>query len=283
MVRIIGVTGGKGGTGKSTVATALAIELGKRSKVMLVDMDVDCPNDHLILNIKRKELHKVYQRIPVINANKCIKCGACAKACNYNAIVAISDKIPFFMPQQCNGCGACKIVCKEEAIFWNKKEIGVIYSGKAYGIDFYSGELKINEPIAEFVVNELKRIVESKKEKYDYIIADTAAGSKCDVISALGFCYFVFGITEPTPLGEHDVEVIIKLLLRMNKPFEIILNRYEKENEQIISDMLKRYNKSIFAKIPYSKAIMEQYSKGIPVEDESIKKIAEGILNDRFK
>ena len=53
---IIGVTGGKGGTGKSTVATALAVELAKNSKVLLVDADVECPNDHLLLNIERKEL-----------------------------------------------------------------------------------------------------------------------------------------------------------------------------------------------------------------------------------
>jgi len=69
-MKIIGITGGKGGTGKSTVATALAFELGKNKKVLLVDADVDCPNDHLLLSIERKVLKDVEQRIPKWNLIK---------------------------------------------------------------------------------------------------------------------------------------------------------------------------------------------------------------------
>ena len=63
-MKIIGITGGKGGTGKSTVATAIALELAENNRVLVVDADVDCPNDHLLLNIERREIKKVYQRIP---------------------------------------------------------------------------------------------------------------------------------------------------------------------------------------------------------------------------
>jgi len=66
----IAITGGKGGTGKSTVATALALELSKENKVLLIDADVDCPNDHLILNIKRKKVKNIFQPIPKINKKK---------------------------------------------------------------------------------------------------------------------------------------------------------------------------------------------------------------------
>ena len=71
----IAVTGGKGGTGKSTVATSLSIEFSQNNKVMLVDADVECPNDHLLLSVKRKKHSTVYMPIPKWNFKKCIKCG----------------------------------------------------------------------------------------------------------------------------------------------------------------------------------------------------------------
>lgn len=274
---IIGVTGGKGGTGKSTVATALAVELGKTKKVLLVDMDVDCPNDHLILGIERKELQKVYQRLPEWDFDKCTKCGVCGLVCMTKAIVSIKGRHPIFIPEQCNGCGACFIKCSEKAISWSKKEIGRVYSGRNHNIDFLSGELKINEPISESLVDTVKEHI--KEKEYDYVIIDTAAGTHCDVIAALEGCDFVLAVTEPTPLGEHDAELIIKLALRLKKPFEVILNRFD-DNDSIIMDMLKRYNKKIYQRIPYKKEIVEAYSKGIPVEDDSIRQIAEGVRNE---
>jgi len=104
-VKKIGVTGGKGGTGKSTVATALAVELGKKHRVLLLDADADCPNDHLLLGIERKLVKKVKQRIPKWDFEKCVQCGKCSEVCKVNAIFAPKGKQPIFMPQQCNGCG----------------------------------------------------------------------------------------------------------------------------------------------------------------------------------
>ena len=90
---IIGVTGGKGGTGKSTIATALAFKLSKHKKVLLIDADVDCPNDYLILNMERKEIMSVWQRIPICQESICIKCGKCAEICRSNAIVFLKINI----------------------------------------------------------------------------------------------------------------------------------------------------------------------------------------------
>ena len=208
----IGITGGKGGTGKSTIATALAFELAKENKVLLVDADVDCPNDHLILGIKRKQIKTVEQRIPIWDTKKCTKCGQCGPVCKVNSIVSIKDKIPIFMKAQCNGCGACVIKCPVDAISWGKKEIGYIHEGRNFGIDFLSGELKVTEPISEFVVNDLNEIIESKEKDYDYVIIDTAAGTHCDVIAALEGCDIALAVTEPTPLGAHDLKLIMELL-----------------------------------------------------------------------
>ncbi len=271
----IAITGGKGGTGKSTVATAIAVELGKRHKVLLVDADVDCPNDHLLLGIERTKVRTVYQRIPTWDFEKCTKCGKCAETCKVNSIFGPKGKQPIFLPQQCNGCGACVITCPANAISWSEKEIGEIFRGNGHGIGFISGELKVNEAVSEFVVNALKEEVKKIGKGYDFILFDTAAGTHCDVISALEGSSIALAVTEPTPLGEHDLELIMKLLKRLGIKFEIVLNRFEEGMEKLIEKVAESNGKKIASKIPYSKKIMENYSKGIPVKHESIEKIAE--------
>jgi len=269
----ITVTGGKGGTGKSTVATALAVLLGKDYNVLLVDADVDCPNDHLLLGIKREKVKTVYQRIPKWDFNKCIKCGKCAEVCKTHAIFALKGKQPIFLPQQCNGCGACVISCPVKAISWDKKEIGFVFKGKKHGIDFISGELKVNEPVSEFVVDAVKEEIKKIEGKYDFILVDTAAGTHCDVIQALKETDVAFAVTEPTPLGEHDLELIIQLIKKLGIKFEIILNRFEEGKSALIEASAERHGKKIMVKIPYKKEIMQAYSKGIPVKDGSIEEI----------
>ncbi len=273
-MKTIAVTGGKGGTGKSTVATALAVLLGKKHKVLLVDADVDCPNDHLLLGIERKPLKKVFQRVPKWDFAKCAKCGKCAEACKTHAIFALKGKQPVFLPQQCNGCGACTLACPQKAIGWTKKEIGTVFKGEGHGIDFLSGELKVNEPVSEFVVASLKEEAKKIEKGYDFVLFDTAAGTHCDVISALENADLALAVTEPTPLGEHDLELIAGLLKRLGIPFEIVLNRFEEGREALIESLAERHGKKIAAKIPYSKKIMEKYSEGIPVKHKSIEKIA---------
>jgi len=269
-MKIIAVTGGKGGTGKSTVATSLAYELSKNNKVLLVDADVDCPNDHLILAIERNNLKIVEQRIPKFDLDKCIKCGACGKACKTKAIVSISNNHPIFIENQCNGCGACKIVCPSNAIEWSNKEIGRLYYGKKEKIDFLSGELKTSQPISEFIVNHLNEEIEKSKDNYDYIIIDTAAGTHCPVIAALENADEVIAVTEPTPLGAHDLEIILRLLLNLQKKSKIIINRSDIGNKKEIYDLSKKYHSEIVFEIPYSKEIVEAYSNGKPIRINNI-------------
>ncbi|MEN6291168.1 MAG: P-loop NTPase [Methanobacterium sp.] len=122
----IAITGGKGGTGKSTISTALAVELARKFKVMLVDADVECPDDHIILSIKREKVRDVDVFLPCFNEEKCLKCGKCGEVCRENAIVLIKDKFPILVSGQCNGCGACRLACPNEAISEKKQIIGNI-------------------------------------------------------------------------------------------------------------------------------------------------------------
>ncbi|MEA3398147.1 MAG: ATP-binding protein [Patescibacteria group bacterium] len=277
-MKIVGVTGGKGGTGKSTAATALAYFLAKQYRVLLVDADVDCPNDHLLLGASRKKYQAVEQRIPQWDRAKCRQCGLCGSVCKTGAIAAPKNKKPVFIPEQCNGCGACVLICPAKAISWSKKNIGVIYEAQKHKIDILSGEIKINEPVSEFIVNALNQIISRKQEKYDYILIDTAAGIHCPVAAALGICDFVLAVTEPTPLGRHDLELILQLLQKIKKPAEIVLNQSDIGDKRLIVGLADKYDKKITAEIPYSRKIATQYSKGEPISDKNINKLAEKIV-----
>lgn len=261
-MEIIGITGGKGGTGKSTVSAAIASGLARRHKVLLVDADADCPNDHLILGIKREILKTVSQRIPVWDREKCVKCGRCANVCKTKAVFFVPGKFPVFIKEQCNGCGACVLKCSNRSIGWSKKDIGKIYSGKKGNIRLLSGDLKAGEPVSEFIVNALNEIVGREMNSYDYVIIDTAAGIHCPVIAALKNCRRILAVAEPTPLGEHDLDLILKLAEKLDIDSSVILNRSDIGAREGIYNISKKHGSRVVAEIPYSKDVIRQYSAG---------------------
>jgi len=107
----IAISGGKGGTGKSTVATNLAIALRNYFDLVLADLDVEAPNDHILLGAELQNEEPVNSFMPSFEYSKCIKCRKCAEVCEENAIITMRDGTPFLMPTLCSGCRACEIVC----------------------------------------------------------------------------------------------------------------------------------------------------------------------------
>jgi MinD superfamily P-loop ATPase len=271
---IIAITGGKGGTGKSTVATSLAVSLAEKENinkpVLLIDADVDCPNDHLLLSLERKKDHDVMQRIPEIKTESCTSCGKCASVCKTKALVSIKGKGPLFIPSQCNGCGACFIVCPKKAINFTKKKIGSVYTAKRENLYLLSGELNPNEAVSEFIVNDLNIWFRSRKNQFSHVIIDTAAGTHCPVLAALEDAEKVIAVTEPTPLGAHDVKIILDVLKRLNKKVKIILNRSDIGDKKIIYNLAHEYDTAILLEIPYSKDIIRDYSHGNPIQISEI-------------
>ena len=275
----IAITGGKGGAGKSTVATALALELRKTKKVLLVDADVECPNDHLILSIKRKKIKEIFQSIPKFNRKKCIKCGLCAKVCRENAIVFVKGRYPIFVPDLCIGCKACLISCPAKAIEEEKKKIGTIYFNKSEKIDLLSAETEIGYEEAGIIVNRLKEFLHKIEKNYDYVLVDTAPGTHCNVIAALKDSDLALVVTEPTPLGKHDLELILKLIKSLGIKARVIINKANIGNKKIIEKILRKYKTEVIAEIPYRKSILKAYSSGKQIKDKAIQKIAEWLRN----
>lgn len=278
----VAITGGKGGTGKSTVSTALAVELAKNYRVMLVDADVECPDDHIILSIPRKKINDVTTFLPFFNEKKCLKCGKCGEICKENAIILIRDKFPLLVKGQCTGCGACNLACPNGAIEKDTQVIGSIYLGKPLfdsGIDenfiLISGETDIGCESSSPVVNATIDFASSLEENYDFLVIDTAAGTHCNVIVALMNADLVFAVAEPTPLGKHDLDIILKLLEIMEIRSEVIVNRSNIGDLSLIQELICRYGVNILSDIPYTEEIIKNYSEGVPVVHQKISEIAE--------
>lgn len=265
----IAVTGGKGGTGKSTVAINLAVELAKNKKVMLVDADAECPNDHLLLAVKTKKYVTVYQPVPKWDLGKCIKCGKCASVCKQNAVVFVKGKYPAFVKDICIGCMACKISCPSDAISVSKKEIGTIYTGKNYNVELVSGELKLGELASGEVVAEVRRYSDEidKKIKSEIMLIDSSAGIGCPVIASLVGTDYIVAVTEPTPSALHDLKRVLYLADHFGIKHGIVINKFDLANKfcNNIEEFAKSEDTPIIGKIPYRKDFVDSTIEMKPV------------------
>lgn len=266
-LRKIAISGGKGGVGKSTVAILLANKFSQEGKrVLLCDCDVECPNDYLLLSQKLgKPKERVFAEFPKLNKKKCTKCGLCAKVCRSNAIFQAPGKYPVFIKSLCSGCGACWTVCPYGAIEPQKEETGRIF------VNNVKSQFWLITGLAKAGLEETGPIVAQAKKfalkfaknlKADYLIIDTAPGTHCPVISAIMDCDFVYAVTEPTPMGGHDLNLILDLCRKLKLKSKIILNQANLGDKKEVEKIAKKYKIRIEKEIPYSKKLVNAYSKG---------------------
>ncbi|MDD4343995.1 MAG: ATPase, partial [Eubacteriales bacterium] len=83
------VLSGKGGTGKTTIASAL-IKISEAKA--FADCDIDAPNLHLVLKQRNEPIRKDYFGLPKaeINQDICRKCGLCLRKCRFDSINLIN-------------------------------------------------------------------------------------------------------------------------------------------------------------------------------------------------
>ncbi|MFH1904339.1 MAG: P-loop NTPase [bacterium] len=254
----IAISSGKGGTGKTFVATNVAIAFSKNGKkVCYLDCDVEEPNGHLFLKPRIDREEDISLLAPVgVDNEKCIKCGKCQDACHYNAIAVIKDKVLFF-PQLCHVCGACKIVCPEDAIIEDDKKIGVLKHGKSGTIDFHYALLETGE--GGMSPRLIKRVKECAGNGIN--ILDSSPGTACPVVETVKDVDLCVLVTDPTPFGVNDLKLAVDMCRKINQEPVILVNRAE-----YMDDNLKKYCKEqqleIIGEIPDDRKIAEVYSVG---------------------
>ncbi|MDI6840607.1 MAG: ATP-binding protein [bacterium] len=253
---IISVASGKGGTGKTTVATNLVLSL--EDNVQFLDCDVEEPNAHIFLKPEFKRTYPVSIPTPEVDEQKCNHCGKCSEICQYNAIAVLKDKVLIF-PELCNGCGGCSLLCPEGAITETKREIGVIEEGNSGTINFTHGNLNIGEARATPVIRELKSHIDSNK----LTIMDVPPGTSCPVIEAVKGSDFCILVTEPTPFGLNDLILAVEVLRKLAIPFGVIINRADIGDKKV-DRYCRRERIPILMHIPFSREIAIAYSNGIP-------------------
>ena len=152
----IAIASGKGGTGKTMVATNLAYSASLDGfDVSYLDCDVEEPNGHIFLKPELSSCTPVYSPVPLVEDSACIHCGKCGEICQFSAIVSLGDRILVF-PELCHACGGCSQVCPTGAITESGREIGILEAGEAGGITVVQGTLNIGEERSPALIREVK-------------------------------------------------------------------------------------------------------------------------------
>jgi MinD superfamily P-loop ATPase len=155
----------------------------------------------------------------------------------------------------------------------------VVKSTKDHALSIASGKSSYNSQFQS--INSNIRSSEDKplNSPYEYILIDTAAGTHCNVINALIGVDLALAVTEPTPLGKHDLELILSLLKIMETPVQIVVNKADMGDLNLIHQLSQGSNFPIIQEIPYEKDIMKKHSRNQPVTHDSLKKLADSISN----
>ncbi len=260
----IAVASGKGGTGKTLIATNLAIFFQRRNiQVTYLDCDVEAPNGHLYLNPVFEHTQLVELPVPVVNKDACTHCGLCNNICQFNAIVSLPQTTMVF-PELCHGCFGCKLVCKSNAISFFKKPIGKINKGTCHGIRYIQGLLDIGQALSPPLIHTVRKNPNTK----GITIIDAPPGTSCPAVESVRHADYTVLVTEASPFGFHDLKLAVEMIKKLNQAFGIIINKsnsaYQKIEEYIQSNGL-----NLLATIPENRTIAESYSRGDLVIDTS--------------
>ncbi len=250
---ILSVASGKGGTGKTTIATSLALSL---KNAQILDCDVEEPNAHIFIQPEIENSETISLPVPEIDESLCDHCGRCQEVCAYHAIAVLPQKVLVF-PQLCHGCGSCHYFCPRKAIKEVDQRIGVVETGFKDDLAFAHGRLDIGQAMAPPLIRALQKHVDPQKIN----IIDAPPGTSCPVIEAIRESDFCILVTEPTPFGLNDLRLAVEVLRKLKIPFGVVINRSDL-GDSCTEDYCRKESMPVLMRVPFDRAIAEGYSRG---------------------
>ncbi len=225
------VVSGKGGTGKTSIAAALATLAGN---VVLADCDVDAPDLHLLFapkTIFRSDF--IGGRKARIEPGRCTACGKCEELCRFDAVLfdgAGSGRVAKTYrvdPLACEGCGVCYDYCTENAIEFTPQVSGQWFVSRCRTGYLVHARLDVGAENSGKLVTELRRAAYRTAREYhlESILTDAAPGIGCPVIASLTGASLALIVGEPTVSGVHDFQRIGRLCLQLGVPAVAVLNK----------------------------------------------------------
>ncbi len=268
---IIAIASGKGGTGKTTVATSLALALTTDERVpadpRLLDCDVEEPNAALFLKPILDERQEVGILVPDVDYDRCTFCGRCAEVCVWHAIAVVGEKVLIF-PELCHGCGSCTLNCPENAIHEVLNVMGTLESGQAGRLAFGQGTMDVGQAMAVPIIRQLKgKHMEGRERSERVTILDAPPGTSCPVVETMRGADFVLLVTEPTPFGLHDLRLAVQVARdELGLPVGVVVNR-DGVGDTGVDGYCASEGIPILMRIPLDRRIAEAISEGKALVD----------------
>ncbi len=253
----IAIASGKGGTGKTTVATSLAhVAASNALSVAYLDCDVEEPNGHLFLQPQIMREEPINKLVPVVDQARCTHCALCSRACRYGAIACVGQQTLIFA-QLCHSCGGCVLACPQDAIREEPRPIGLLRTGTRGPLQFVEGLLNVGESMSPPAI----RAVKGAAPNVELTIYDCPPGTSCGVIESVRGCDLLLLVTEPTPFGLYDLHLAVEMSRVLNLKFAVVVNRADAGDRQVW-DYCRQQRIAILAEIPDDRAVAEAYSRG---------------------